>query len=331
MSSMFNKRPGQGGGGAPPTPVADNLVTDSGNIALSARQGIVLDTMIKDHEKVIASETALGHVKVDGSTIKIDPTTGIISSIASGGDSVTHAQAILPTTVADQQTWNIPFSNYKYPDDLLIVTHNSTVVDTNGYTITQNIDGVSWDVNIPMQPQYSRPVDENVVFVIMIKGMGTGGGGSSVTVEDVLTSTSPINALSANMGRVLKNQLDTHELIEASNTVLGHVMVDGVTITANNGVITAIGSASVDKPAIKQFIAETLIDPLGGFHYKIASYIPEPTDRTQVNFNTTTLTSDMFNLTNDGTDTYIKLLVQESTIQSKNNVAGIIYRNFDAF
>ncbi len=38
---------------------------------------------------------------------------------------------------------------------------------------------------------------------------GGGGSGSAVTVEDVLTSTSSVNALSANQGRLLKNLADS--------------------------------------------------------------------------------------------------------------------------
>ena len=63
----------------------------------------------------------------------------------------------------------------------------------------------------------------------------------------------------------------------------------------------------------------------------IRYYVPQVNDKFEINFNTTTLTSAMYSLSNDGVDTYIKLLVQESATQSKNNVAGTIYRNFDAF
>jgi len=65
--------------------------------------------------------------------------------------------------------------------------------------------------------------------------MGTGGGGgTSVIVEDNLTSTSTINALSANQGRVLNEKIDSNEIIVED--VLTSTSIENA-LSANQGMV----------------------------------------------------------------------------------------------
>jgi len=329
-SSMFNPNQGTGGGGSGSVTVIDNLNSNSSGSALSANQGRILKTMITDHSDLIAgvgSTGQLGHVRVDGSTIIIDANTGIISSVGgSGGDAVAHAQAILPTTIVDQETWKIPFVDYKYPDDLLIVTHNSTVVDTSRYSITQNIDGVSWDVNIPKNPLYPRPIADNNVFVIMIKGIGTGGG-ATVTVEDILTSTSTINALSANMGRALKILLEDHEKVKATKTTLGHVKIDDSTIKINqDGEIYVDHEGGITKLESYQRVLPTTVVGQNKWQIPLKEFDPV-NDTILVSHNTTLLTNEMYEIYTDGEFKGVRILTATPSEIVNNNMFIIILRN----
>lgn len=171
-SSMFNPGRKGGGGGGGTVTVVNNLTTDSASSALSASMGKKLAEMIDEHSKVKASETVLGHVKVDGTTIAISA-DGTISSVGgnTGGSGVVFKQAVLPTVSIGQNSWEIPFDDFVYPNDLLIVSHNTTLLSTDMYTITS--DNSKWILNITDEIPNDLPIDRNHVFVIMIKGGGT--------------------------------------------------------------------------------------------------------------------------------------------------------------
>lgn len=170
---------GSGGGnsGGGTVNVIDNLVTSSSTDALSANQGKVVNDDLQAHKNLIASQNILGHVKVDGTSIVITAD----GTISATGGGVTpsgrfYEQAVLETTEIDQTTWKIPFADFNYPQDLLIVSQNSVFLNTNMFTVTQT--GNDWFVNIPNDSGYPLPIANNAVFIIAIKGFG--GGTTSI-------------------------------------------------------------------------------------------------------------------------------------------------------
>lgn len=174
---MFVTRPSDGGSGGTPTTVIDNLTSTSPTSALSANQGRVLNENALAHADKIASTTSLGHVMVDGTSILIDA-NGVISAVGGGvtPSGRFYEQAVLETTEVDQSKWKLPFTDFNYPQDLLIVSQNSTLLNTNLYTVTQT--GNDWFVNIPNDSGYPLPIANNTVFAIAIKGFG--GGATSI-------------------------------------------------------------------------------------------------------------------------------------------------------
>lgn len=190
--SMFVTRPNQGGGGGTPVTVIDNLTSNSASSALSANQGRILNENAQAHANKIASTTELGHVMVDGTSILIDPSTGVISAVG-GGVTPTgrfYEQAVLETTIVDQDKWQLPFADFNYPQDLLIVSQNSTLLNTNMYTVTQT--GNDWFVNIPNDSGYPLPIANNTVFAIAIKGFG---GGATAIVQNSYEEKLVTNAI----------------------------------------------------------------------------------------------------------------------------------------
>ena len=170
--------------------VIDNLTNQSSTDALSAKQGYILNENAKAHANKIASTTELGHVMVDGTSIVIN-SDGKISAVG-GGVSPTgrfYEQAVLETTIIDQETWKLPFVDFNYPQDLLIVSQNSTFLNTDMFTVTKT--GNDWFVNIPNDSIYPLPIANNTVFAIAIKGYG--GGTTSIvqkSYEEKLQTTS---------------------------------------------------------------------------------------------------------------------------------------------
>jgi len=85
-----------------------------------------------------------------------------------------------------------------------------------------------------------------------------------VQLEDSLTSTSTTSALSANQGKVISDKIDiltgdvnTHKSGIASTTELGHVMVDGTTITIDtDGKISSSGGAIPDASTSQKGIVQ---------------------------------------------------------------------------
>lgn len=198
MSSIFIYPPtnGQGGGGGTgDVTVIDNLTSTSSTDALSAFQGNVLDkkitaqsdtfdlklteqfntinntinekvtelnTKIEEQSLKIASTTQLGNVKIDGDSIKIRPDGTIyIENVASNAIFEIH-ELILPTTQIGQSEWIIPNEYYK-SGDTLIVSHNSTVLDSTMYTLTE-VGGV---VKVIIQNTNDLPIDKNNVYVVI--------------------------------------------------------------------------------------------------------------------------------------------------------------------
>ena len=177
-NSMFNPGRGKGGGsGGTPVTVINDLNSTSASSALSANMGRELKALHDEHIDKIASTSSLGHVMVDGTSILIDA-NGVISAVG-GGVSPSgrfYEQAVLDTTEIDQTSWKIPFVDFNYPQDLLIVSQNTTLLSIDRFNVIQT--GNDWFVNIPNDSGFPLPIVNNKVFVIAIKGFG--GGTTSI-------------------------------------------------------------------------------------------------------------------------------------------------------
>lgn len=229
-SSMFNPgRAGGNSGGGGTVTVINNLTTDSATSALSAGMGKKLAEMINEHDQVIASETVLGHVKVDGQTITIN-SDGTISAVGgTGGSGVVFKQAILPTTAIGQNSWEIPFDDFIYPNDLLIVSHNTTLLSTDMYTITSS--GSKWILNIIDDIPNDLPIDRNHVFVIMIKG---GGASSPQVIQKTYHYELDTTAIGQDKWNIPIDSFDSNNdsIMIVHNTT---VLMNGMSSIAQNG------------------------------------------------------------------------------------------------
>lgn len=233
MTSMFVCRPntGNNGGGGTPTTIIDNLTSTSTTAGLSANQGRILNENAQTHADKIASITELGHVMVDGTTIVIDA-DGKISAVG-GGVSPTgrfYEQAVLETTMVDQTVWKLPFTDFNYPQDLLIVSQNSTLLNTNMYTVTQT--GNDWFVNIPNDSGYPLPIVNNTVFAIAIKGYG---GGTTSIVQKSYEEKLVTNSIGQNKWEITTNNFDpiNDTVFPIYNTTI--LTEDMYTVTSENG------------------------------------------------------------------------------------------------
>lgn len=200
-----------GGGGGGDVNVIDNLTSTSSTDALSARQGRVLADIIKTHGEKIAktalngvSVEELGHVIVDGVTIKIDPNTGVISSTATVD--------IADDLDTDDATKVLSARQGVALKDL-IKEHSEIIAGEgeNGNLGHVKVDGTT--------------------IVIDDKGIISSVGG--VEVVDNLTTEDDKKALSANQGFILNKDLQDHKKELATDVKVGHVMVDNDTITVD--------------------------------------------------------------------------------------------------
>lgn len=213
-------------GGSSTIDIVDDLTTGGSDKALSAEQGKILNTNAEAHKSKIASTTELGHVMVDGTTITITP-EGVISAIGGASGNGGYKQQLLPTTTIGQNIWIIPFNDYVYPNDLLIVSYNTTLLADNQYAISHN--GTNWEVKINDIPS-DQPIQYNEVFVIMVK---LGGGNRTVqkTIKLPLTTAST----GQNKWEIPLNSFDSvnDEILPIYNTTA--LMTDMYAITFNNG------------------------------------------------------------------------------------------------
>lgn len=245
MSSLFITNLGSGGGsgGSPSVTVIDGFDSQSPTAALSANSGHILNNeQIKlrteleesikkqdEHSKMIASETQLGHVMVDGKTIIIDE-FGKISAVGSELTGRFYEQAVLETTEVDQSRWKIPFTDLNYPQDLVIVSQNSTFLPTNKYSIVQV--GEEWFVDIPNTSVYPLPIKNNNVFVVMIKGFG---GGIASIVQKSYEEKLPTTSIGQNKWEITASNFDpaNDTVFPVYNTT---IMTEGMyTITEESG------------------------------------------------------------------------------------------------
>lgn len=90
------------------------------------------------------------------------------------------------------------------------------------------LDGVTTIIfeDLPQVNEYSSRMDKYLYFLCQLKNSGGGGTGSSITVENVLTSTSTVNALSAMQGKTLNDKFLNYILTSKMGAVNGVATLD---------------------------------------------------------------------------------------------------------
>lgn len=273
MGSLFANKPriGDGGGGGgggtsgvqsvnSKTPNASGNVTitysDVGAAPTIHNHTIEEVTGLRDelnllatNNATIASNTTLGHVKVDDVTVKITTdgtiytvTTGTVKSVnGTVADTNGNVQLDIPEVydgLDSQDTTKALSANKGYELKVEIDDHKDTHASATTYghvkidedTIKVNADGQlyadvsSGEGTVKSVNNIQPDVDGNVTVPIP-------------EIYDALDSTSTEQGLSANQGKVLDdkitevtNELLEHEEILASTTVAGHVKIDDITI-----------------------------------------------------------------------------------------------------
>lgn len=152
-------------------------------------------TKVDNHVDKVATSTELGHVKVDDLTIKIN-TDGQVYTTLTENDintAIEYHQYVLPTTAEGQTSWTIPLATFDPTKDLIIVTHNTTILNDSMYSITSL--GNVYSLNIT--EQIPTAIASNNVFIIILKGKAESSAVPSELSVDNTTIIKEDNMLKA--------------------------------------------------------------------------------------------------------------------------------------
>lgn len=203
------------------TEVVDNLNSMESNKALSAKQGNllhsnldILEYNLNTHELNVATDSLLGHVKVDNETILVDE-YGTISAvqqiIPEQLEIVDHLNSmesnkVLSANQGKELKFNIDTVESALYDHELYIANENTLghVKVDNETITVSNDGTISAVQQVIPEQ--------------------------VEVFDSLSSDSTINPLSAKQGKVLDNKIDNKVNVNGN---LSNIKVFTTTTTVN--------------------------------------------------------------------------------------------------
>lgn len=269
MSMFVTRPSSGGGGGTPtpPTQVIDNLTTQSAVAALSANMGFVLNgkivvlandisdlqlamtalemsvadfdddldalsTAFTTHESTNVFDGSVHGLRVGVNGLEyLDTTTGTWTTVGSGeqsGGSKWQDQ-LLTTTIIDQKIWDIPFADYEYPNDLLLVNYNTTWLTTEQYTVQAKSDGTGYELYIP---HAVGEISENSAYLVMFKNSNTNPNG---VIQQTYSFFAPTTSVGQNTWDIDLSTFDPN----TDNLVVNHnnqiLTPDQYTITGNSG------------------------------------------------------------------------------------------------
>jgi hypothetical protein len=199
---------GSGGGG--PSVIVEDVLTSTSTVnALSANQGRILETT-----KVTGPDSS-----IDNYFPVFNGTTGkLLKQSLAYYDTGTSGYFFKPHAggSANLRVFNPAGTLYSYltPFNLRLSGSN-----TGNFLISANAN-ITSSYNLifpPVGPAINQILQSDASGNLSWINTPTGSG-SSVIVEDVLTSTSTVNALSANQGRVLNNKIIQNTSDIATNT-----------------------------------------------------------------------------------------------------------------
>lgn len=130
------------------------------------------------------AEKHYSYVAVEGNTQDKSDATGRVMSrfiIAEGGTTTDDSgwsegggggvgtksffvPYVLPTTIVDQKTWDLPADSYDAAIDSLVVFHNTVYLAPTSYTITGKVG--AYKINIPDNP-HSAIADNNLTVLVL--------------------------------------------------------------------------------------------------------------------------------------------------------------------
>lgn len=194
-----------GGEGGGTVDVINNLTSTAIDKALSANMGRELNQLLGTHSTTIASETVLGHVKIDGATIKITA-DGTIFADVSGSDLIQSSwKSVLPTTSVGQNEWEITLATLDVDNDTIFVVYNTTLLSDDMYTIT-NVNG-KYILKVNNVPS-DIPIANNHMYVVVLQNT-VSNGVSAISGSLLIDGTIPEEKLDS----ALREKIDTNTIV----------------------------------------------------------------------------------------------------------------------
>lgn len=198
--ATLGSTPVEGSGGSS-TIVVDNLNSSSATAALSANQGRILKALIDAKVSIVT-----------WSDIQNKPTTiagyGITDAASKSLFDAHATNNTIHITDAERSNWNTAY-NSKHNHSNMTALNNLSSSDMTAWSKVVT----DWNSMFEITPEGYLKVKVVLVGSKDIVTIGStpveGGGGSSVIVVDNLLSTSSTAALSANQGRILKEEINT--------------------------------------------------------------------------------------------------------------------------
>lgn len=231
--TMYADGTAEGGSGSGGVVIVDGLESTMTDAALSANMGRVLKDLIDSKSTVTTWAQLEGKPTTVAGFGITDAYTKAQTASLLAGYLTTEAAAATYVTLATEQT----LTGAKTFSALATFAAGATVsadktLTVGGVTLSRHSDGTLF-------------VDGNIVVsggVTIYGDGGASGGSGGVVIVDALTSTLTDAALSANMGRVLK------ELIDSKSTVTSWAQLEGKpTTVAGFGITDAYTKTQVDN------------------------------------------------------------------------------------
>lgn len=174
------------GGSGGDTEIIDDLNSTRTDAALSANKGRELKELQDNHKDLIASQTVLGHIKIDGATIKVTADGTAYTDILSNGIVQTSWQGVIPTTAVGQNEWIIPLGTLDKDNDTIFIVNNTTLLQNDMYTIIE-IDG-NYVVRVNDIPS-DLPISKNNMYVVVLQNTASNGMNAisgSLIIDDTI-------------------------------------------------------------------------------------------------------------------------------------------------
>ena len=208
--------------GATKTIIENTLESQSATSALSANQGRVLNSVLDLHKNTLASTGGFGHVKVDGTSIIASP-EGVISVNPEYIDpaelGIKKSEYVITVKEENENDFPMPDEYQTNPSAYVeFLFYETLKVHESEYNIF-NKDGVRV---IRFNTPSNKVGDLYNLILLSDKGLST---------------NSELGVLTINGEHPDAN--GNFDIPHATDSTHGHVKVDGTTITANNGVISA--------------------------------------------------------------------------------------------
>ncbi|MFS0819681.1 hypothetical protein ABC382_22690 [Lysinibacillus sp. 1P01SD] len=187
-----------------------------GEIILSPSDiGAASSTELETHSKEIATTEELGHIKPDGTTITVDPVTGVASAVSKGAGTI-----LVPATSTDGEYYNVTLEDVTELTNGLAIRVQPNMTNLQGVKIIVNdmpFKYITYAADGLIQAGLFKA---NAIYTLVYNGAFFILQGDGFGLTDSLTSTSKHYAASANSVKTL-NDLKANKQQEALLTPTG--------------------------------------------------------------------------------------------------------------